>query len=87
MAIASLILGIASLPLSFIYAGIVTAVIGLVLGLIARKKQKEAGFSTGMAMAGIISSVITLVLSIVVIGICTWALCAAGSLLNGLDWS
>jgi len=82
MAIASLILGIASIPLAFIYVGIATAIVGLVLGIMAKKKQSEAGFPTGMAVAGMVCSIITLALSIVVSILCTATLCAASNLIS-----
>ena len=52
-------LGIASLVCSLI--GI--SLVGLILGIIALKKSKEAGMSNGMALAGIIISSIGLVFS------------------------
>jgi len=63
-------LGIASLVCSLI--GI--SLVGLILGIIALKKSKEAGMSNGMALAGIIISSIGLVfgtlwLLLVIIGL------------------
>jgi len=58
-----MVLGIASLLLPF--AGIVTAIIGLILGFMANKKQRDAGFPSGMAIAGIVCSIITLATNVV----------------------
>lgn len=71
MAIASLVLGIISLVLSFCGLGIVsvfTAIIGIVLGALGRKDPEKKG----MATAGLVCSIIALVL-----GIIMWVACAA----------
>ncbi len=71
MAIASLVLGIISLVLSFCGLGIIsvfTAIVGIVLGTLGRKDPEKKG----MATAGLICSIIALVLGIVV-----WVACAA----------
>lgn len=89
MAIASMVLGIVSIPLAWAYVGVATAIVGLILGIIAKKKQKEAGFPTGMSLAGIICSIIGLIISIVMYALCIWALCAVGNVVNSAanEWS
>lgn len=71
MAIASLVLGIISLVLSFFGLGIIsvfTAIIGIILGVLGRKDLEKKG----MATAGLVCSIIALVL-----GIIMWIACAA----------
>lgn len=71
MAIASLILGIISLVLSFFGLGMVsvfTAIIGIILGILGRKDPEKKG----MATAGLVCSIIALV-----IGVIMWIACAA----------
>ena len=78
MAIASMVLGIVSLC-SGGY-GIVTSIVGLILGVVANKQCTEAGFPTNkMATAGIVMSVIALALSI----LCVISCFACSSWLEG----
>ena len=73
MAIASLVLGIIALvPLIPFPVGPIAAIVGIVLGVIARKKALEGGTPTGMATAGMVLSIVGLALSIIF-----WAFCAA----------
>lgn len=69
MAIASMVLGILSLVLLCVpYVGIPCAIIGVVLGLVARGKVKDGtGGGGGMAMAGIVCGTIAIVLCLLVI--------------------
>ncbi len=79
LAIASMVLGICSLVIP--YAGIVTAIVGLILGIKAKKQLSEVGAPSGMAQAGIIMSIIAIAWSILVVVLCT--VCAAtGALAN-----
>lgn len=73
-AIASLVLGICSLVLP--YVGTATAIVGLILGVLAKQKLSEAGAPTGMATAGIVLSIISLAWAILVIVLCS--ACATG---------
>ena len=53
--------------LSFFCGGIITGVIGLILGIIGKKRAREFGASTQMAQAGIILSIIATVLYLLLI--------------------
>ena len=78
MAIASLVLGICSIVFSWVPIGnIIMSVIGLILGVIAQKKQREVGASTGMAVAGMVLSILTLVWAVACTIICISACAAA----------
>ena len=73
MAVASLVLGILALiPFIPFPIGPIVAIVGLILGVISRKKLAEAGAPTGMATAGMVMCIIGLALSILF-----WVLCAA----------
>ena len=78
LGIASMVLGI--LAVVFVWASgllfpIAMAIVGLVLGLIAAKKSKMAGMSTGMATAGIVCSIVALGLNI----LCFICVCVAAA--------
>lgn len=79
MAIASLVLGIVSAVCIFFgmfaFIGIITGIVGLVLGIMAKKKTPS-----GMATAGIVLSAVALGLCVITFISC-WACvaCAAGS--------
>ena len=68
MGVASLVLGIIGLLLSFIpvvgFFGVVLAIIGLVLGIVDLVKKKKAEEKYGKALAGIICSGIAIVIVI-----------------------
>jgi len=72
MAIASMVLGICSLVIP--YAGILTAIVGLVLGVLAKKRLAVDGQPSGMATAGIVMCIIALGFTILCVVICTSSL-------------
>lgn len=89
MGVASLVLGIISLvfvilpflwPLAWI--GGVTGIVGLVLGILARKKLKAAGQPTGSATAGFVMSIIGTVLSAIIYIACVAMVASAAKTLN-----
>jgi hypothetical protein len=57
------------------WVGFGTALVGLILGIIGRKKAAEVGAPTGMATAGIVMSIIGLAGAVLVI-VCFIALAA-----------
>lgn len=67
-------LGIVALVLAFLFA-----IAGLITGIIARKKSKEAGYSNGFAKWAIILSIVFMVLGL----IASIALIAGGAALFG----
>lgn len=80
MAIASLVLGIVScviaafFALAFGWVGVLVGVVGIVLGVLARKNPQTAG---GMATAGLVCSIIGTVLSLALYVACM--ACAGGT--------
>lgn len=82
--IASMILGICSLCIP--YVGILGAIVGLILGVIGKKKSLEAGMPSGMATAGIVMSIIALAWSIVCVIYCVVCYGAAVSSVGLWDW-
>ena len=76
MGIAALVLGIVSLvfvftgPISFV--AVITGIVGIVLGALARKKLAAEKLPTGAATAGLVMSIIG-----VVIGAIVWISCVA----------
>jgi hypothetical protein len=77
MSIASMVLGICGLVIPFF--GTATAIVGLILGIIGKKKSQEVGAPYGMATAGIVCSIIGLACSILVIVLCSGILCAGAA--------
>jgi len=66
-----MVLGIITLVVgSYLWFGLATAIIGLILGINGKKKAREAGAPTGTATAGIVMSIIGLILSIVFVISC-----------------
>lgn len=85
MAVASLICGILGLIGGWIpvvqYFTLILSIIGLILGIIARKKAAQEGQPKGMATAGIVLSIIGLAFAgiIILCTICVVGLGAAGA--------
>lgn len=76
MAVASLVLGVLGIVLSIIpglfYLGIPLALIGLTLGVLARKRALAQKAPTGLATAGLVLDVVGLVLGLTVFGFFTF---------------
>jgi len=65
LGIASMVLGIISLVLFCVwYLAFPCAIVGVILGCIAKSHAKQAGMKNGMAVAGIICSAIAIGLSV-----------------------
>jgi len=83
MAVASMVLGIVSIVFSFIgglnFVGLVVGIVGLVLGILAKKKAPS-----GMATAGIVCSIIGIVLTALVLVACAACLGNAACALESL---
>ena len=71
LCVASLILGIVSIPLLCVWAvGAVTAIVGLALGIVALRRMNRGEVSEegrGMAIGGIVCSAIALALVVVLV--------------------
>ena len=67
MGIASLVLGIVSIPTCFCYGvpAIICGALGLAFGVNSRRKAQEAGTDNPMAKAGVITGTIGLILGVV----------------------
>jgi hypothetical protein len=75
MAVASLVLGIVCLVVTFIpcigWLAIIPSIVGLVLGAVALKKAKNTRSPTGMAVTGLVLNIIALciiILWVIIIG-------------------
>ncbi len=71
MGIAALVLGIVSLLLSLFgggVLGVISSIVGIILGILGRKDEKQKG----MATAGLVCSIIALILGLIV-----WIACAS----------
>jgi len=80
LSIASMVLGILGvIP----WGGVACAIVGLILGIVAKKQLQEQGAPYGMATAGIICSIVGLALSILIVS-CT--LCTLCSVANQIPW-
>ena len=83
MAIASLVLGVVSIVFCWFWPiALFAAIIGVVLGFLARSKAKQMGMPPGMAMAGMVLSIVGLALTVLIIA--AVAACACG-VSNELD--
>jgi len=88
MAVASLVLGIISLIFALIIPGFqflapIVGIIGIILGIIARKNLKAANQPSGMATAGMVMSIIGTVLGVIMYLLCVacvGGLAAVGSM-------
>lgn len=83
MGVASLVLGIISIVLSFVpftqlFASLL-GVIGIVLGAFGRKQAVDSGLPTGVPTAGLVCSIIGLCLTLLMYVACAGALNAAKS--------
>ena len=76
MSIAAMVLGICSLVIP--YAGVAIAIVGLILGVLGKKKCTEASTPSGMAQAGIVMSIIALAWSILLVILCASCIGAVG---------
>ena len=88
LSIASMVLGICSLLFPFIglaWLSIFLAIVGLVLGVLGKKKDVAVGAPTGMATAGIVTSVVALAFAVLMTILCA-TLCAGIASLGGLGW-
>ena len=78
MAVASLVLGIVAIVFSIIpglfFIGIIAGVIGIVLGVLAKKQLTAANQPTGMATGGMVTSIIGAALGLII-----WLACMACS--------
>lgn len=91
MGIAALILGIISIIFAFIpctsWFGIITALVGLILGIIDIAKKKKSGEKKGVSVAGTVCSAIAIVIA------CLWyflVVAAANKVtkeLESYDWN
>ena len=94
LGIASMICGILALLICYVpwvnIASLVLSIVGLVLAIMAKKKNAEVGAPPGMATAGLVTSIIALVISAILFVTCTVCLCVAGNAVNsafGTSWS
>ena len=88
MAIASMVLGIVSLSVSWWLipgVGIIVPIVGLILGIIAKRALSQAGAPSGMATAGIVMCIIAISLKILFIIACIACIGAIGGLSFTLD--
>ena len=67
MGIASLVLGIVSFIICIPYLSLPAGIIGLVLGVLAKKKAAQTGGTPGLAKVGFILSIIGSILSLVIL--------------------
>ena len=79
MAIASMVLGICSIVFfSTVFISLICAIVGLVLGIVAKKKNQG-----GMATAGIVTSIIGIVIVVIVF---VFAVLLVGEAFNQLSY-
>jgi len=73
-----LVLGICSLVIP--YVGVATAIVGLILGIMGKKKAMEVGAPSGMATAGIVMSIIGLAVAVLTVFLCIAFIGAIGAM-------
>lgn len=85
LAIASLILGICSIPLALFFSigGIVCGIIGLILAIMAKNRGNLSGMRTGGLICSIIGLVLSIVFLIISIVAVFMAMSMVGSLIGG----
>jgi hypothetical protein len=74
LSIISMIAGIVSLPLFFLYFGVIPAVAAIIIGHIAQRKEKDA---KGFWITGLVTGYLGLVIGIVWIVFSVWVVGAA----------
>jgi len=60
------------------YVGVVTAIVGLILGVMGKRKALEVGAPSGMATAGIVVSIIGLAGAVLTVILCIACIGAMG---------
>ena len=61
------------------YVGVVTAIIGLILGIMGKKKALDAGAPSGIATAGIVMSIIGLAIAVMTVVLCIACIATFGA--------
>lgn len=74
------VLGIVSLILGILganpFGGQLFAIVGIILGILSKKKSAEAGAPSGLAMAGIICGAVGLLVGTILLVACSATFCA-----------
>lgn len=90
LSVAGIILGVVSCLLFWIpffnTVGLVTAIVGLILAILGRKKAIAAGAPTGLGTAGLVISIIGTVLAAIGFITCTLCVICALGTLDPSDW-
>jgi len=83
MGIASLVLGAVGFILSFVGIGAIAGIIGLILGISAKKKSAQYSVTSGLSIAGIVLSIIAIFIGLLMLLIGG----SLASIFNGLNSS